>query len=77
MRYQQFSVSSWVYNEFDEWTVTMGAKWKSPKLSISKNLNMQVQAVYNDSWTKRFNPDTDGFGQENTISLGVVFTPKR
>jgi hypothetical protein len=75
LTYKQFTVGSWVYHEFGNWSLTMGVQWKSPKLAISDKYQMQVQAIYNDSWTKRW--ERDGFGQANTASIGVILTPKK
>jgi hypothetical protein len=72
--YGQFIINSWNYYEFGVLTWTAGMEWKSPKLKISERWNLNVNAVFNDSLTKRFNW-SDGFGQPETFSIGLEFSP--
>ncbi len=72
--YKQFTIGSWIYNEFGDWSCTMGINWESPEINISKKINLEIQCIYNDSWTKRLGGE--GFGQKNTMSIGLVFSKK-
>lgn len=76
LTYGQFTLNSWNYYESDVLTWTMGVEWRSPQLKISDRWSLNVNAVLNDSITKRFNW-SDGFGQSETFSIGLGFSPTK
>lgn len=68
--YEQISLSSWTFYEFNKITQSLGVSYKSKKISVSPKVNANFKIVYNTDVS------SSKLRQNNTALIGVTFLQK-